>query len=246
MSGMKKEMGVQTFTFRSFTIEQAIDASAELGLAAIELWPKHLPVESPPERLREVGSLLEGKGLRVAGVGVVGVTADRAKTISTLDYASALGADYLSISFDPADRETTSHLVAEAEKRGLLLAVHNHGPKDRFSEPEAVLRAVEGFPASLGACVDTGHYLRSGQAPDDCVRVLGGRVHAVHLKDFIDEETEVEPGTGRLSFPEFLAALAEHTDFRSAFVLEYEADPEDPLPSMRSAVERLAGALGKA
>ena len=68
-------------------------------------------------------------------------------------------------------------------------------------------------------------------------------MHAVHLKDFLDAEREVEPGTGGLSFEKFLKALKEHTEFHSAFTLEYESDPADPTPSMKSAVDNLRKAL---
>lgn len=240
---MKAETGVQTYTYRKFSIEECVEKAAELGLDAIELWPKHLPVDSPPETFAALRRLLEEKSVRVAGVGVCGIDAERGKTEATLEYAKLFGADYVSVSFDPADKATVEHLVAEAEKRGLLLGIHNHGPKDRFGRPEAVLDAVKDFPETLGACVDTGHHLRAGCTPEEAVKVLGKRVHAVHLKDFVDEETEVEPGTGKLDIPSFLAALKEHADFRSAFVLEYEADAEDPRPSMKSAVARLKEAL---
>ena len=240
---MKVETGVQTYTYRKFPIEKCVEMASGLGLDAIELWPNHLPVDSPPEKIAELRGLVAERGMRVCGTGVVGFDADRAKTERTLDYAKAFGVDYVSCSFDPADGATVEHLVGEAEKRGLLLAIHNHGPKDRMGEPEAVRDAAKDRPTLLGACIDTGHFLRSGRTPEEAVEIIGKRVHAVHLKDFLDEEREVEPGTGKLDFARFLAALEEHADFRSAFVLEYEADPEDPTPSMKSAVARLKEAL---
>jgi len=65
----------------------------------------------------------------------------------------------------------------------------------------------------------------------------------VHLKDFIDAETEVVPGTGKLSYAAALSALERHTDFHTALVIEYEADPDDPTPGMRQTVAVLNQAL---
>jgi sugar phosphate isomerase/epimerase len=240
---MAAETGVQTYTFRKFSVEECVEKAAELGLEAIELWPGHLPEDSPRERLEEVKGLIDAKGLRVCGAGQFKIGPDRAKTEAALDYAELFGADYLTITLDPADKQTMEHLVSAAEERGILLGVHNHGPKDRFSEPETVRDAVKDYPDILGACVDTGHYLRSGRSPEEAVEILGVRVHGVHLKDFLDEKTEVEPGKGKLSFPSFLEALKRHARFGSAFTLEYEANPEDPMPSMKSAVANLKEAL---
>ncbi len=241
---MKVETGVQTYTYRKFPIEKCIEMAAGLGLDAIELWPGQLPVDSPAEKIDEIKGLVAGAGMRVCGTGVVGFDADRAKTEQTLEYAKTFGVDYVSCSFDPADGATVEHLVAEAGKRELLLAIHNHGPSDRMGEPEAVRDAAKDFPELLGACVDTGHFLRSGRSPEEAVEIIGNRVHAVHLKDFLDEEHEVEPGTGKLDFAKFFAVLKQASPgFNSAFVLEYEADADDPTPSMKSAVASLKEAL---
>ena len=243
---MAAETGIQSYSFRKFSIEEAIGMAAELGLNAIEIWPGHLAADSPPERLEEIKRLLSDRNLRVCGAGQFRIDADRAKTEAALDYAKAFGADYLTITLDPADRATVEHLVKAAEDRGVLLGIHNHGPKHRFSEPETILEAAKGFPNVLGACVDTGHYLRSERDPEEAVRILGERVHGVHIKDFLyDVEREVEPGTGRLSIPSFVKALKEHTKFRSAFTLEYEANPDNPMPPMKSAVARLKEAVAE-
>jgi len=103
-----------------------------------------------------------------------------------------------------------------------------------------VFESVRTYPVDvIGACVDTGHYLRSGRTPVEALRILGERVHGIHLKDFVDATTEVEPGTGRLSFPTFLDALKRYTHFHSALVFEYEAAPQDPTPPLASAITRL-------
>ena len=176
---------------------------------------------------------------------MVNITSDRKLTESVLDYAKVMNLDYLSVyPEDPQNRETLDHLVEGAQKRDLLLGIHNHGPLDKFYKyPEDLFATVKDYPALFGACMDTGHFLRVGRSPQDAVAILGKRIHALHLKDYIDAETEVEPGTGGLRFAELFSALKKHSAFKSAFVIEYEANPEDPIPSLEKAVVKVRQAL---
>jgi sugar phosphate isomerase/epimerase len=103
-----------------------------------------------------------------------------------------------------------------------------------------VSQVLEEYPSPrLGACVDTGHYLRSGQAPDEVIPVLGDRVNALHLKDFDNRGVGTVPGDGRVDLGRLLELLEEFTAFDRPFVVEYEADPEDPTPAVLEAAEAL-------
>jgi len=130
-----------------------------------------------------------------------------------------------------------------ARQFNLKLGIHNHGPGASFETAEQVLAMCEGKDALLGACMDTGHYMRSGQMPAYVIRALGKRINSVHLKDFVSEKEEVVPGTGNLNFAEALALLKSEAAFDGAYVIEYEADPKDPNAGLAQTLEVLTSSI---
>ena len=104
--------------------------------------------------------------------------------------------------------------------------------------------------SARGPCPDTRcrwrggrHFLRADQDPEAAIERLGRRGHAVHLKDFVDQDTEVMPGKGRLDMVAALGALR-RSGFSTAYVLEYEADENDPTPAVQQAVHIAADSEG--
>jgi sugar phosphate isomerase/epimerase len=98
---------------------------------------------------------------------------------------------------------------------------------------EAVLR---GQPDWIGACIDTGHYLRSGEDPVEAVQRFGKRVHAVHLKDVKGRTRFTLLGQGDLDTLGFLKAL-KRNGFKGCLALEYEEKPEDPIADIRECLQ---------
>lgn len=239
---MPVEIGVQSYTFRKFDIRTVADKLQQLGVQAVELWDGHLPASTSPAEVDSLLVYLREHGLRICGYGVVWLR-DPESARQIVQFAGRLGADYLSTDFRPDDRETQQAAISAAREAGILLALHNHGPGHHFGSSESVWQAVSAYPREMGACVDTGHFLRSGEDPVAVIGRLGERVHAVHLKDFIDAKTEVAPGTGKLDLPAVAAALKKQ-GFAGAYVVEYEADPENPSPALEPVVARLREILG--
>ncbi|MFW6279551.1 MAG: sugar phosphate isomerase/epimerase family protein [Planctomycetota bacterium] len=231
------EIGVQSFTYRQFDIPAIAEELQDTGITALELWPGHVGPDDEDSEIEAAQQCLDEAGIRVCGIGVCNFSPDNADTIDeTMDFAVEFGCDYVSVDVPPEDTEIKQLLVDAALERDLLLGIHNHGPSHHYDTAPSVRASIEEFDPVLGACVDTGHFLRADETPENAIEVLGKRVHAVHLKDFLDEETEVVPGTGKLNYGSVLAELEKHSDFHSAFVIEYEADPGNPTPGMRQTV----------
>ena len=240
------EIGVQTFTYRKFDIPGIIKELKGTGITALELFGAHLSHEMPAAKIKEAKKMLADGGLRVCGVGVYRFGSDKPDEMrGMMEFAAGLGCDYISMDVGKDDAKGKEMIVETAKEFELLLGIHNHGPGHHYDTAESVLASCEGYDNVLGACVDTGHFLRVGQNAEHCIRVLGQRVNAVHLKDFIDAKTEVVPGTGKLDYASALGALKKHTSFHTAFVIEYEADPDNPTPGMKQTVGVFKQALAK-
>jgi len=236
---MAYEIGVQSFTYRSFSLEELPDLLASTPVTAIELCDVHL---TPAASEREIAAAVESfadSGIDICGYGVVDVDTDT--DLDTLfGFVDRLDADYASINVTPTANQLFENLIDAAEGWEIDLAIHNHGPESNYSTVEDVLGVLDRYDAPrLGACVDTGHFLRAGQTIDEVIPAIGDRVHALHLTDFDDEGEEVVPGTGRTDL-EALARLLDERDFQRPYVIEYESDPEDPTPAVIEAAEGLA------
>jgi len=241
---MTRPIGVQSWTYRKFENEGLVGAIADTEIEAIELSGAHVEPDDDPSEIERVRSLYEDHGIAICGFGVHNIAADTDVEGVCAFASEDLGAEYLSIHVQPDAGETVDDLVEAATDHDLLLAIHNHGPGHVHDTVEDVESVYEGRPTRLGACVDTGHFLRSGVSPSDSIPRIGERVHAVHFKDFADEETEVIPGDGELDVAETLRLLDEETDFDQPLVIEYEEDSEDPTPAIEEIVRRVQAADG--
>ena len=120
----------------------------------------------------------------------------------------------------------------------MRLGIHNHGPYFRYDKIADVEASLAGRHPGFGACVDAGHFIRSGEDPVEALRRLGPRVHGVHLKDFAGEGLFAEGrilGQGKLDLDAFFRALRE-IGFgpEQALSLEYEEHPDDPIPDVEA------------
>ena len=89
------------------------------------------------------------------------------------------------------------------------MAIHNHPKPSQYWNPDTVLEAVKGRTPLMGACADTGHWLRSGLDPVECLKKLDGRVICLHFKDLVIEDPKTQnaaPAAGKKKS----AAMAMH------------------------------------
>ena len=222
------QLGAQSYCFRQFDLGGALDRVGELGLNAIEIYPGHLSLETPADELDAHRLMLSERGVRVSGYGVVGFGEASEANRRPFELARTLGIPVLSA--DPAP-ESFDQLEDLTEEFAVSIAIHNHGPGSRYQTIEQVATALDGRSSRIGACVDTGHAIRSGVIPEEMIRTLGGRVLAVHLKDWIEGGDEQILGEGELDLAEVAGALRE-VAFDGVISLEYELSPEDPVPGM--------------
>ncbi len=238
-------MGIQSFTLRRLPLPAMLDAVQGLGLAHVELIPEtkllfyefgsHFPVSAESAEIARVREAARERGISISASGVHYV-GDEADARGLFAFAERAGIPLLTI--DPADEalDPLDRLCAEHPR--VRLGIHNHGPFFRYDKIADVEAALAGRQPSFGACVDTGHFIRSGEDPALAVTRLGARVHGVHLKDFRSEGFFAEGcilGEGRLDLAGLFAALrAVGFGPDDALSLEYEENPDDPLPEVEA------------
>lgn len=238
---MDEAVGVQSYTYRRFTALGTLEQAQRAGVVAIEVWPGHLPPDGEEAAIASYQEAAQKAGIRVVGYGVIQLGAGAE---SALRLAARLGCSYVSVDVDPQNTSAIASGIQLAKELGLRLGIHNHGPGHHYSTVDTVLSVLEHQDAALGACVDTGHFLRAGQDPAAAIHALGSRICGVHLKDFLEDGTEVLPGRGRLELTSVLRALRD-VGFNDPAVIEYESDPGNPTPAVRASSTAIRAALAR-
>jgi len=250
-------MGIQSFTLRKLPLDAMLDAVARLGLRHVELIPEtklwfyalgsHFPVTEDPAEIAHVRAALDARGIALAASGVHGV-ADEAEARRLFAFAKAARVPLLTVMPDDEALAALDRLCAEHPE--VRLGIHNHGPFFRYDRIADVEAALAGRAPGFGACVDTGHFIRSGEDPVEAVRRLGPRVHGVHLKDFRSEGFFASGcilGQGKLDLDALFGALrAIGFGPDRALSLEYEENADDPIADVEACLSAASAAAERA
>lgn len=227
-------VGVQSYSLRNFNTLEAIRHIQGMGLHYVEFYSKHLSPTATPREIGETAELLKRADLTVSAHGVNGFSSDDEANRKIFQFAKRAGIRNITANPAPDSFDSLEKLVAEYDIR---IAIHNHGPGALYDTVDSVKQAVEGRHKWIGACVDTGHFIRSKQDPVKAIHELGDRVFGVHLKDEANQERRshnVVIGTGHLDVVGLFQALRKvRFPADGSLSLEYEANPENPIDDMK-------------
>lgn len=242
-------IGCQAWTFRQYTVLEAIDKTAEAGSKIIEFYPGqsfspehrdwHFDEHASDEMIAQVRQRLTERGVRAVNYGVVGIPRDEAGARVVFDFARKLGLYGLTTeSVDSID--TIEKLAKEYD---VCVGFHDHQrrPDDaayRNWDPRFILKLVKDRDRRIGACADTGHWVQSGLNPVDCLRILRGRIISVHLHDMNQSTADahdVPAGTGVSDVAGILAELKRQR-FHGNISIEYEYNWADNVVDAAQAV----------
>ncbi len=240
-------IGIQSYSLRGFSTEEAIRHAGELGCEHMEFYSGQFSPKSTPEEIVTMKQTMKAAGMKMLGHGVNKFTSNDKANRRLFEFAKAAGIRNLTADPDPDSFESLDRLVKEFDIR---IAIHNHGPRHRYNKAIDVLNACEPYDERIGACADLGHYIRSGEDAVQVIRLLGGRLYGIHLKDFAEMQDETHGvilGRGHLDVEGVFAALA-HVNFPAdgCLSLEYEENKENPIDDIRQCLKIARAAADKA
>ena len=241
------QLAVHSYTFRKFSIDDAIAKTAALGVHYMSIsgsvnfvGTNSVPTTSLSEADQQA---LLGK-LKAAGIspkfvnmGVVQLPPDEAKCQKVFEFAKKFGIDTLVAEPPTASLDIVEKLCKEYN---IKVAIHDH-PKGHsiYWNPEAVLAAIKGRTPLMGACADVGHWMRSGLDPVECLKKLDGHIICLHFKDLNEmgpKAHDVPWGTG-IGQTKALMAELKRQHFHGAFCVEYEYNWENSQPEIAQSVK---------
>lgn len=256
-AAMGWHVGVAQYTFRRFSFYEALEMTAGLGIQNIEpafflRLDKSRPELKVNEDLapavrKELKQKLGDVGITISGFySNINTNADQAKKI--FEFCQEMG--IASIVAEP-EAEAFDMIEKLCDEYEVNLAVHNHpeSPKSKYWKPENVLAVCKGRGPRIGACCDTGHWIRSGLDPVACLKKMEGRILGFHLKDAAEmgvvkcRDMPLGEGAG-----DYAAVLTElnRQGYRGVLTIEYEHDsPElnDDVAKCVAFVEKMAKKL---
>jgi len=235
-------LGCQAYSFNRFSFFEAVDKNASLGLKWIEAYPgQALSPEKPDvkvdhnmsdETMAEVKAKLDASDVKMVNYGVVGLSKDEAESRKVFDFAKKMGIETI-VSEPPKD--AFDLLDKLTEEYGINVAIHNHPKPSKYWNPDVVIAACEGHSKRIGACADTGHWMRSGVDPIEALKKLEGRLVSFHMKDLNEfgerSAHDVPWGTGAADMKALLGEV-HRQGFKGVFSIEYEHNWENSVPDM--------------
>jgi len=242
------KMGVQSYSLRGFDGKTALKHTRTLGLEYWESFPRHIPMSTLPKHIQKHKTLLEDAGVTVMAYGVLPFDDNETKARQAFDFAKAMG--IVSLSANPQKNNKTFDLLDRmVEEYDVAIAIHNHGPNAKYDKISDVTSIVKDRHPKIGACVDTGHFIRSDEDPVEALERLSDRLFGVHLKDV---KTVVEGdkrtkhftilGQGDLDVPACLKLLKK-LDYQYCLALEYEENPDNPLSDIEVCLQVVRDAV---
>jgi sugar phosphate isomerase/epimerase len=236
-------LGIQTWTFRLFSLFDAIDMTASLGLKYIETYVGQTISKDHPTARFRADMPADMRGLVKKKLADSGLTLTSHYEVGPFremfEFCKDMGVEML-ISDPPegAYGYTFDAVDKLCEEYGITLALTNHPKPAPYWSPETVLGVCSGRSKRIGASGDIGHWVHEGLNPTECVKKLEGRLVQFHFRDRSKhglDGHDVPLGTGIADIKGILAEL-HRKRIKPLFMLEYEYCEENPLPDLAQSV----------
>lgn len=233
------KLGVQMWTFRMFSVADALNKVDSAGIKSIEAFfgqklgggmTGNFGPEMNAATRAKLKALLQSKGISIVAMGVIS-PANKAEWVKAFDLAKDFGLSYITAEPKKDQWDVVDSL---AGAYGIKVAIHDHPKPNAYSAPDSVLAAVKGH-SNIGSCADIGHWARNGYNPVDCLKKLEGYIFGAHLKDIVKfddpEAADTIVSKGVIDIPAVLAELKRQS-FNGMLSIEHESNWYNNLPDV--------------
>jgi len=234
-------LGVTSYTFRNFTLFEAIDRARAIGLRNIEGFDGQKVSSAIPKLLNadltDTERAALSRKLRSSGVAMPNwyhhrLATDEAGCRREFEFARSLGVE--TIVSEPG-AEALPLIDKLAQEYGINVAIHNHTRdiSPVYWDPKNVVSAIEGRSRRIGVCADVGFWTREGIEPLDALRLVKDRLLSLHLRDLAEagpNAGEAPLGTGVVKLARILDEVYRLNLKPGLLSIESGASPDNPSP----------------
>lgn len=254
------QIGVQSYSFRDRSFDEAVQAIVEVGINSCELWQGHLEPKGLDRealrrwRLETPLSFFEqaGQKLRSAGIALNGYNYSFKKDMTDEEIergflmAKALRATVITASSNPS---ISKRIDLFAKRFKIRVGMHNHaqgGRPDEFDGPREFAQAMEGASPFICINLDIGHFVAAGFDPVAYIQQHHSRIVTLHIKDrkkgLGPQSPTVRFGSGDTPIKEVLQLLKAR-QYRIPANIEHEVEGQPAMEGVRESLEYCRQAL---
>jgi sugar phosphate isomerase/epimerase len=240
-------LGIEAYTFHKFSLFEAIDKTAALGLpfmGGLSLQkvsagiPKNFEPGLSDDELRQVRLKLDAAGVRMLTYYIHDIPGDEAGCRNVFEFGRKIGIETFMSEPKP---EALGTIEKFCDAYDINVALHNHDAKASpvYWNPAGILKACEGRSKRLGACTDLGYWMRAGLDPIEAVRQLKDRLITVQMHDLHARSADghdVPWGTGAGNTAAFLRELHRLGIRPTMFGLEYSYNWLESMPDITKCI----------
>jgi sugar phosphate isomerase/epimerase len=267
------QIGVQSYSFRDRSLEDAIKAMVDVGLGSCELWSEHVEPkdllnryykEKDPQSRNEAREALRRWRLNVpfddfrtirskfdrAGIELYAYNLSFRDDFSDdeiergFEMAKALGVKVMTSS---SNVSTAKRIDRFAKRFKMRVGLHNHsdvGNPNEISTPESIAKAMQGTSDYIAINLDIGHFTAANFDASDFLRQHHDQIVTLHIKDRKRNQGPNVPfGNGDAPIKEVLALLRDNK-WPIPANIEYEYDGQDTLAEVKRSLAYCKQALG--
>lgn len=241
-------LGVEAYTFHKFTLFEAIEKTAQLGLPFMgglsfqkvsQAIPKNFEPGLTDDELRQIRLKLDAAGVRLLTYYIHDIPGDTAGCRKVFEFGRKIGIETFMSEPKPEALDVIEKFCDEYD---LNVALHNHDQKASpvYWHPEGILKACQGRSKRLGACADLGYWMRAGIDPIQALNKLNDRLITVQMHDLHElspQGHDVPWGTGVGKTERFLREIHRLGVPPTMFGLEYSYNWLESMPDIARCVE---------
>jgi len=241
-------LGVEAYTFHKFTLFEAIEKTAQLGLPFMgglsfqkvsPAIPKNFEPGLNDDELRQVRMKLDAAGVRLLTYYIHDIPADEAGCRKVFEFGRKIGIETF---LSEPKLEALDTIERFCDAYGINVALHNHDQKasPAYWNPEGVMKACQGRSKRLGACADLGYWMRSGIDPIQAVNKLKDRLITVQVHDLNERSVaghDVPWGSGVGKTEQLIREVHRLGLKPTMWGLEYSHNFLESLPEITQCVE---------
>jgi len=250
------QLGVQSYSFRDRSLDDAIKAMVEIGIGECELFAGHVEPkrdEADLHKWRTTVSMNEFHAVRKkfddAGILLYAYNYSFRDDYSDeeiargFEMAKALGVGIITAS---STLSVVDRVDREAQKAKIKVGFHGHdNTKDpnEFSTPESFEKAMAGRSKYINVNLDIGHFFAAGYDPIDFINKHHERIVTMHIKDRKSNHGPNMPfGQGETPIKPVLQLL-EKKKYKIPANIEYEYEGADTVVEVRKCLDYCKAAL---